>query len=158
MDAEELAAGIVSLAAWAQEHTPVREPVLRGCVRDHLGVDPAGLEVVTEELSHYDHVNFQVALDALAEETGERPELLGLALDHGFRVSLSELAKSGGLGMSDEPGPAEFVQVDVGDRVISCCAGVCCSSATRAGRSSSCSRRTSTESLGSSSRRWLLSG
>ena len=120
MDAEELAAGIVSLAAWAQEHTPVREPVLRGRVRDHLGVDPAGLEVVTEELSHYDHVNFQVALDALAEETGERPELLGLALDHGFRVSLSELAKSGGLGMSDEPGPAEFVQVDVGDRVISC--------------------------------------
>jgi hypothetical protein len=73
--------------------------------------------VLTEELSEYDHVNVQVALDALG---GER-ELIGLQLDRGFRVSLAELAGSGSkYGVELEPGPPEYTPVDVGDRTISC--------------------------------------
>ena len=73
--------------------------------------------MLTEDLSEYDHVNVQVAIDAL---DGER-ELIGLSLERGFRVSLAELAGAGSkYGMTFEPGPPEYAQVDVGDRAISC--------------------------------------
>ena len=68
-------------------------------------------------MSEYDHVNVQVAIDAL---DGER-ELIGLSLERGFRVSLAELAGAGSkYGMTFEPGPPEYAPVDVGDRTISC--------------------------------------
>ena len=73
--------------------------------------------MLTEDLSDYDHVNVQVALDALEGEQ----ELIGLSLDRGFRVSLAELAGAGSkYGMTFEPGPPEYTQIDVGDRTISC--------------------------------------
>ena len=119
VEPEELAAAIKALSEWAERNAPQPESKLRVRVRDHLGVDPGGLEVVNEELSAYDHVNVQVALDALAEATGEAPEILGLSLEHGWRVGLTELAQ-GSYGGMTEPGPVEYVQIDVGDRVVSC--------------------------------------
>jgi hypothetical protein len=117
MESKELAGALIGLWRWAQEHADSPEPAIRRRLREHLGADPAGLEVLTEDLSDYDHVNVQVALDAL---DGER-ELIGLSLDRGFRVSLAELAGSGSkYGMPFEPGPPEYAQVDVGDRTISC--------------------------------------
>src|SRR5215217_6689824 len=104
------------LALGAGERAVAR-PEIRRRLREHLGADPAGLEVLTEDLSEYDHVNVQVAIDAL---DGER-ELIGLSLERGFRVSLAELAGAGSkYGMTFEPGPPEYAQVDVGDRAISC--------------------------------------
>jgi hypothetical protein len=117
MEREELAGALIGLWRWAQEHAPAPEPEIRRRLREHLGADPAELEVLTEDLSEYDHVNVQVALDA---HGGERA-LIGLSLDRGFRVSLAELAGSGSkYGMTFEPGPPEFAPVVVGDRTISC--------------------------------------
>jgi hypothetical protein len=117
MESKELAGALIGLWRWAQEHAPSPEPEIRRRLREHLAADPAALEVLTEDLSEYDHVNVQVALDALEGEQA----LIGLALERGFRVSLAELAGSGSkYGMTFEPGPPEYVQIDVGDRTISC--------------------------------------
>jgi hypothetical protein len=117
MDSDELAGALIGLWRWAQETAPSPEPEIRRRLREHLGEDPAELDVLTEDMSDYDHVNVQVALDALE---GER-DLIGLSLDRGFRVSLAELASSGSkYGMPFEPGPPEYAQVDVGNRSISC--------------------------------------
>ena len=116
-DPEELASALIGLWGWAQQNVRAHEPEIPRRLREHLGVDPAGSPVLTEQLSQYDHVNVQVALDAL---DGEH-ELIGLSLDHGFRVGLAELAGLGSeYGVQYEPGPPELVQVDVGDRMISC--------------------------------------
>ena len=117
MEREELAGALIGLWRWASENAQSPEPEIRRRLREHLGADPSGLEVLTEDLSQYDHVNVQVALDALG---GER-DLIGLSLDRGFRVSLAELAGAGSrYGMTFEPGPPEYVPVTVGDRTISC--------------------------------------
>jgi ATPase family associated with various cellular activities (AAA) len=117
MDSEELAGALSGLWRWAQEHAPTPEPEIRRRLREHVGADPAELEVLSEDLSEYDHVNVQVALEAL----GGEPELIGLSLDRGFRVSLAELAGAGSkYGMVLQPGPPEYKPVDVGDRTISC--------------------------------------
>jgi hypothetical protein len=117
MDREELAGALIGLWRWAEENAPSPQAEIPRRLREHLGADPSELDVLTEELSEYDHVNVQVALDALG---GER-ELIGLQLDRGFRVSLAELAGSGSkYGVELEPGPPEYAPVDVGDKTISC--------------------------------------
>lgn len=114
-----MAAAIKALTDWAERNAPQPEPLLRRRLREHLGVDAATLEVLSEELSRYDHVNVQVALDALSNETGVAIEVIGLSVEHGFRASLSEIAQQGHYEGSD-PGPVEYARIDVGDRVISC--------------------------------------
>jgi cell division protease FtsH len=117
MDYEELAGALIALSRWAEQHAPSPQAEIPRRLREHLGADPSSLDVLTEELSEYDHVNVQVALDAFG---GER-ELIGLQIDRGFRVSLAELAGSGAkYGVELQPGPPEYTPVDVGDRTISC--------------------------------------
>ena len=70
MEPEELARAIQELNAWAARHAPRPEPELRRRLREHLDADPADLEVVAANLSPYDHVNAQVALDAYLAEPG----------------------------------------------------------------------------------------
>src|SRR4051812_10500329 len=125
MQPEELARAIQDLTAWAQRNAPVPESELHRRLREHLGADPADLEVVAASLSPYDHVNVQVALDAYLARPGIACEVLGLAMEHGFRPGLAELAQRGGLMWegSPDPGPVEYVGVDVGDRVGMCVKG-----------------------------------
>ena len=120
MEPEELAAAIKALTAWAERNAPVPEPLLRRRLREHLAVEPTTLEVLSEDLSRYDHVNVQVALDALSADDGTDVETIGLSLERGFRASLAEIAQETGMYGSFEPGPVEYASIDVGDRVISC--------------------------------------
>jgi len=121
MQADELAVAVKGLYEWALTNAPEPEPEVRRRLREHFGHDVAALEVVSEDLSTYDHVNFQVALEAFFEETQAERALVGLAMERGFRAGLAELAQSGGsYGPALEPGPVEYVTVDLGDRVISC--------------------------------------
>jgi len=119
MDPLELAAAIRDLYGWAAQHAPSPEPVIRRRLLEHLGEDPAGLAVVREDLTNYDHPNVQVALDVFVAESGAETELLGLPLEHGFRPGLAELAQEGGSDYAVTPGPAEYVPIDVGDRTVS---------------------------------------
>ena len=119
MEPEELAAAIKALSDWAERNAPVPEPLLRRRLREHLGGDPTTHEVLSEELSTYDHVNVQVALDAMSNG-GAEIEVIGLSLERGFRASLAEIAQESGMYGSLDPGPVEYAAIDVGDRVISC--------------------------------------
>ncbi len=121
MEPEALARAILDLSAWAQRNAPAPEPELRRRLREHLGAEPAGLEVVAQALSPYDHVNVQVALDVHLAEPDVSCELVGLSLEHGFRPGLAELAQRGGAyGEVLEPGAVEYTGVDVGDRTVMC--------------------------------------
>ena len=121
MRPEELAGAISELVEWAHTHAPEPEPELRRRLREHLALDPAGLEVVSAELSRYDHVNFQVALDAHVAGAGSEVELIGLPLDRGFRAGLAELAQTASMfGNGLRPAPMEYMEIDVGDQVVSC--------------------------------------
>jgi len=121
MEPEQLARAILDLNGWAQRNAPAPEPQLRRRLREHLDADPAELEVVAESLSPYDHVNVQVALDVHLAEPGVSAEIIGLSLEHGFRPGLAELAQGGGpFEGAVDPGPVEYVGVDVGDRVVMC--------------------------------------
>jgi hypothetical protein len=46
MESKELAGALVGLWRWAQEHADSPEPEIRRRLREHLGADPAGLEVL----------------------------------------------------------------------------------------------------------------
>ena len=82
---------------------------------------PGGLELLSREMSSYDQVNVQVAVDALAEDGAGSLEIVELSMERGFRAGLAEIAGSGGdYGPMLSPGPVEYASVDVGDRVISC--------------------------------------
>jgi hypothetical protein len=119
MDPEELARALRDLSEWAARHAPDPEPKLRKRLREHLDTDPAVLPVVSEPLSTYDHPNVQVALDAYLADSGASAEVLGLSLDHGFRAGLAELAQaSSAWGPELDPGPPEYVSVDIGERQI----------------------------------------
>ena len=61
---EELARALRDLQAWAVAHAPAEESELRVRVREHLGVDPAELPVVSRDIPAWERANLQVALDA----------------------------------------------------------------------------------------------
>jgi hypothetical protein len=55
MDSDELADALIGLWRWAQQNAPTPEPEIRSRLREHLGGDPSELEVLSEDLSDYDH-------------------------------------------------------------------------------------------------------
>ncbi len=117
---EELAQAIKGLHEWALENAPPQpqpEGELHRRLREHLGVTPGGLELLSREMSSYDQVNVQVAVDALAEDGAGSLEIVELSMERGFRAGLAEIAGSGGdYGPMLSPGPVEYASVDVGDR------------------------------------------
>ena len=121
MRPEELASAIKGLHEWALDNAPVPEGELPRRLREHLGTDPSTLDVLTEELSSYDQVNVQVALDAMSTEPSFGLEVIGLSSERGFRAGLAEISQgSNSYGGVLEPGPVEYASIDVGDRTISC--------------------------------------
>jgi hypothetical protein len=127
---EELARALRDLNAWALAHAPAEESPLRARIREHLGVDPAELPVVSREIPPWERANLQVALDAYVAEPGRSHELIGLSPEHGWHMGLAELAqrpegqRAGwvALRMGSQSGPQEHVTVQVGERTIVCVA------------------------------------
>lgn len=118
-----LARAISGLYAWAVEHTDQEESTLRRRLREHFGEDPAGLPVVARAINGYEHPNFQVALEHWSAGASRAVETIGMSAMQGYRVGLAELAqpprRGHGLALP-EPGPVEYVTVDVGSRAIVC--------------------------------------
>jgi hypothetical protein len=90
-------------------------------LRDHLGTDPAGLPVVSQELPPYQLVDVHVALDRWAEvEPGRSFEIIGVSGDQRRFHPLSELlsgASRFGVGI----GPVDYVDLaDSPDTTRSC--------------------------------------
>src|SRR4051794_38657717 len=72
---------------------PLEDSIFSERLQAHLGVDPAGLEIVTKTFSQIDRPNVQVALDSYLEGEGRSAETLGfLVPNSGFRgVNLTDL-------------------------------------------------------------------
>lgn len=118
----ELARAVQDLVDWATRSAPVPEPVIRRRLSEHLGADPSAFPVVTAELFPFDRPNFQVALDRFLEGTGRESELIGLAVSHGYRMGIAELAQatSPNRPVAPDPGPVEYETVMVGSREVMC--------------------------------------
>ena len=106
---------------------PAEDSVFSERLRAHLGVDPAGLEIVTHSFSQVDRPNVQVALDAYLEGDGRSAEALGFLVPNAsFRaVMLTDLilrSRPGFFGgASVQIGPVGHVHVDVGGgRTLTC--------------------------------------
>ncbi|MCB9679829.1 MAG: 26S protease regulatory subunit [Alphaproteobacteria bacterium] len=107
--------------------SPTEEPPVVRWVREHLGVDPAELVVVSATFPPHDVPNLQRALDGWADEPGRSLEVRGLRQGqaHFHSPSLSQLlsTQAGGLmgGGPTELGPASYEdRVLQDDTVLSC--------------------------------------
>jgi hypothetical protein len=122
IEPHDLARGIKDLVDWATRSAPVPEPLIAQRMREHFGTEPAGLPVVGAEVLSFDRPNFQLAVDQFLSEGGRESELIGLAVMHGYRMGLAELARAGSNdGPSPpEPGPVEYEPVQVGTSEILC--------------------------------------
>ena len=90
-----------------------KESSLRGLVRDHLGLDPAGLPILSEHVSTVEHPNLQLALDALlADGPGQSVVGLPTELRHYGGFSLAGVL-GGRFHGPAEPSPIEYVNVPV---------------------------------------------
>ena len=110
-------------------HAPAEESPLRVRIRDHLGLDPAELPVVSNALPGWERANLQVALDAYLAESGRSHEFVGLSAQRGWHMGLAELAQRPGRQLGGwvgwtgpQAGPQEHVTVQVGERTIVCVA------------------------------------
>jgi hypothetical protein len=118
----DLARAISGLYTWALEQATAEEPAVTRRLREHFGSDPAELPVVARSVNRYEHPNFQVALERWSAAEGRAIEALGISAMAGYRLGLAELAQPpGGMGsMLPDPGPVEYVTVELGTRAIVC--------------------------------------
>jgi hypothetical protein len=120
LSAREFGAAFKGFLEQAVTEAPEEGSTFRRRIRDHLGVDPTSLAVVTQEFESTDHPNVQLALDAYLEPEPRTAELLGFASPFaGYQpVTLAALLATprGGpmAGPSIDPGPVQYVEVDVG--------------------------------------------
>jgi ATPase family associated with various cellular activities (AAA)/AAA+ lid domain len=127
LSAREFGAAFKGFLEQAVTETPEEGSIFLRRIRDHLGVDPTSLSVVSQEFEGTDHPNVQVALDAYLEPDTRTVELLGFASPFaGYQpVTLATLLakpRSGPMaGPSVDLGPVQYVEVDVGsDEVLAC--------------------------------------
>ena len=102
------------------------ESVLGARIRAHLGHDPKELPTTSVEFATTDHVNLQLALEAVLRDS----EVLGFSTSGpaGFMppVGLSELLAGHGMAGRIELTPVQYVDVEVGDgRVVRCVLAGC---------------------------------
>jgi hypothetical protein len=100
---------------------PVPEPVLYARLRDHFGTDPAELPVVAQDFQDYNRPNLHLAVEEVLAGADGPPALLGVVTpEHSFGPTLAKLSRPAS-AMAFEPGPVEYVDVDLGgDRRLAC--------------------------------------
>ena len=114
MEPEELADAITRLVEWAEQQTPRPPSPLQERLREHFGVDPVDLPVVTRGLEAWDRPNVQVALDAWLE--GREFDVIGVSVMAGYRAGLAELVRGGEWAAETQLGGAEHVTVPLGEQ------------------------------------------
>jgi hypothetical protein len=109
------------------ELPPAPEPPLRRRVREHLGVEPAAMPVISEGFDPTELPNVQLALDAWLAEEGRTAELTGVISEHKrfAGIGLSDLLAVRPPGSMGPPppveGPVEYGNVELADgRVLPC--------------------------------------
>jgi AAA+ superfamily predicted ATPase len=121
LSAQEFGAAFKGFLEQAATGVPKEEPVFARRIREHLGVDPTPLPILSQLFASTDRPNVQVALDSLLQKEGRSFEALGLASQHiGFTgASLSNLLvpeSTGFFGQSAPTvAPVKYVQIELGD-------------------------------------------
>lgn len=83
-DRAELARAVVGFIEWAHETSGQRlQPLVRR-LRDHVGEGALDQPVVTKDLSAFERVNLQLALDRWLTEPGRTVEVLGYSMPPGW--------------------------------------------------------------------------
>lgn len=105
----------------------VEDPPFVARLSGHLGLDPRGLPILSEQFSVIEHPNVQAALDAWVSTDGRSAELLGMSAEQkryqGLGFSDLITPQSGGL-MGDrapQPGPVDYVNVPVAHGRVRAC-------------------------------------
>ena len=81
---------------------------------EHLGVDPAGLPVVTETFASYEHANVQAAIDAYLEGPGVAADLVGLTGQGREHEGLTDIIVSARRHRQYELGAVDYATVPIG--------------------------------------------
>ncbi len=110
----------------ARESPPEEEPFFRQRLREHFGMDPSKLTVVSEKVSDANHPNLHLAIEAFIAAPGRASELLGngSATAQYMGIGLAQLISDNGAYRGGEPateGPVSYANVHLdGDRVLAC--------------------------------------
>ena len=103
---------------------PAEEPFFRGRLRDHFGVEPSKLAIVSEKFGDANLPNLHLALEAFTSAPGRSAELLGISCDSPafLGVTLTQLISLRGVhGMQASEGPVTYTNVALdGDRTLAC--------------------------------------
>ncbi len=91
-DAREFAAALRGLLSWVRSTANDERNEVSTLVRDFLGAEGVRHSVVTRELSAFDHVNLQTAIDAWSARDGRMVQVNGVAMPPQFSgLSLQQL-------------------------------------------------------------------
>ena len=77
LSARNFGAAFKGFLEQAATGAPTEEPIFARRIREHLGVAPTTLEIVSRQVDVIDRPNLQVALDSYLEADGRSAELLG---------------------------------------------------------------------------------
>lgn len=102
---------------------PAEQPFFYERILEHFGADPAGLVIIHRDFEIHEHPNLQLAVDAWLSAESRTHEIFGVIGLHDFSaMNLSRLAsaESSDYGPDLEPGPVEFIDEDVDQKVVTC--------------------------------------
>jgi hypothetical protein len=105
------------------QKTPEEAPFFVRKLRDHFGVEPSGLPVVSDSFAPYDHPNVHLAIEHYLARDGRSAEVLGVTGRGSLgRAGLADLvATQTGYGGSPSEGPIQYANVPLDDdRVLAC--------------------------------------
>lgn len=91
-----------------------REPFFARKLREHFGLEPLELPILSAKFEPYDHVNLQVALDTWLAAPGRRAEILGIPMAF-FEVNIADLLTA------PRPGPVQYTQETLGEGELMTC-------------------------------------
>jgi cell division protease FtsH len=92
---------------------PEPSPLLQRLIH-HLGVEPAGLPVVTEAFAAYEHANVQAAIDAFLAESDAAADLVGITGPGREHDGLTDIVVSAGRHRQYDLGAVDYTTVSVG--------------------------------------------